>query len=123
MLGFRMYVQVSLEYAVSRTARLLAVDSAQSRTSSTTTFQAVTFCPQLTAFLSCNNVSISLHPVTDFTNSSSVGATFNAGTSNSLMLLQATYQLPSLSWPQPNGTPGSFGGSSVTVGYPYQNEY
>lgn len=127
-LGFRLYVQVALEYACSRTARLLAVDSTQSRSASAQKFQSATFCPLLDAFLACN-VTISLQPVTDFRNGSTTGGTgtppFSPGQGGSLMLLRVTYQLPALSWPVPTrgGATGAFGATTVTVGYPYQNEY
>ncbi len=125
-LGFRLYVQVALDYASGRAARLLAVDSTQSRSPSATKFQSATFCPLLDAFLACN-VTISLQPVTDYRNASPIGGTgpppFSPGQGGSLMLLRVTYQLPALSWPVPTGGVGAFGATTVTVGYPYQNEY
>ncbi len=127
-LGFRLYVQAALNYAGSRAARMLAVDSMQSLSKSAGSFQAVTFCPLLSPFLACANLSIALVSVTDYRSSSSIGGSgpppFNPGQSGSLMLLQVTYQLPALSWPLPSPGPGgSFAGMAVTANYPYQNEY
>ena len=127
-LGFRLYVEVALDYASGRAARLLAVDSTQSRSGSAATFQSVTFCPLLAPFLSCNNVTISLAAVTDYLSGSAVGQSgpppFSPGQGGSLMLLQITYALPALGWPSPSGGGmGTFLPASVTVGYPYQNEY
>ncbi len=128
-LGFRLYVHVALDYASSRAARLLAVDRTQSRSANEATFQAVSFCPLLSPFLTCGNVTLSLRAVTDYRTGSPVGGagapSFDAGQGGSLMLLQATYRLPGMSWPSPagDGTASSFEGAAVTVGYPYQNEY
>ena len=125
-LGFRLYVQVALDHASSRAARLLAVDSTQSRSANAKNFQTVTFCPLLARFLACSNVTISLQAVTDYRNASPMGGSgpppFSPGQGGSLMLLQAAYALPLMSWPIPGGT-GSLGGLAVTVGYPFQNEY
>lgn len=128
-LGFRLYVQVALNYAGSHAARLLAVDSTQSLSKSATAFQTVTFCPLLSPFLACANLSIALVSVTAYRNSSAIGgsgpAPFSPGQSGSLMLLQATYRMPALSWPvaADPGSSGSFPGAVVTARYPYQNEY
>ena len=128
-LGFRLYVQVALDYASSRAARMLAVDSSQSLSRNAASFQTVTFCPLLSAFLACVNVTISLVSVTDYQNTSPIGGSgsppFTPGEDGSLMLLQVSYRLPALSWPVPggNGTSGGFAGASVTASYPYQNEY
>jgi Flp pilus assembly protein TadG len=127
-LGFRLYVQVALDFASSRAARLLAVDSKQDRSAKPSTFQSVTFCPLLSAFLSCDNVTVSLQPVLDYRNASSIGAMdpppFDPGSGGSLMLLRVSYQLPLLSWPIPIAGGGSDTfGAMVTVAYPYQNEY
>ncbi len=128
-LGFRLYVQVALDYASGRAARMLAVDSTQSLSRNANSFQTVTFCPLLSAFLACSNISIALVSVTDYHNSSSIGGSgplpFTSGQSGSLMLLQATYRLPGLGWPLPSGrgASGGFAGASVTADYPYQNEY
>lgn len=127
-LGFRLYVHVALDYASSRAARLLAVDSTQSRSKNAATFQAVSFCPLLSPFLACANVSVALQAVTDFTNASALGPgppPFSPGQGGSLMLLRVTYRVPALSWPAPtgHGASQSFSGASVTIGYPYQNEY
>lgn len=126
-LGFRLYVQVALDYASSRAARLLAVDSTQSLSASAQHFQTASFCPLLSPFLACSSVVLSVQPVTDFRNGSSIGGSgplpFNPGQGGSLMLLQVKYALPTLSWPVPGSGSGSFTGAFVTAGYPYQNEY
>ncbi len=127
-LGFRMYVQVALDYSASRAARLLAVDSTQSLSGSAQHFQSASFCPFLSPFLACNGLTISLQPVSDYLHGSSPGAgppPFNPGQGGSLMLLQITYALPALSWPVPvrGGGLGHFASPIVTAGYPYQNEY
>ncbi len=127
-LGFRLYVEVALDFASGRAARLLAVDSTQSLSGSAANFQTFTFCPVLQAFLSCNNVTISLQSVTDYAAGSPVGQSgpppFNPGQGGSLMLLQVSYALPALGWPLPGGGgAGGFPAASVTVGYPFQNEY
>jgi Flp pilus assembly protein TadG len=126
-LAYRLYVQVALDYAVERAARMLAVNTTQSLSSSSSAFQTVTFCPLLSPFLSCANVSIALTPVTDYRTTSSISGTgtppFNPGQGGSLMLLQANYLMPSLGWPMPGGGSSSFGGTVVTADYPYQNEY
>lgn len=127
-LGYRMYIQVALDYASSRASRLLAVDSTQSRSSSASTFQAVTFCPLLSPFIACSNVTIGLRQVSDYRNVSALGAgppPFSPGQGGSLMLLQVIYRAPALSWPLPGGSggTGTFLSSTVTVGYPFQNEY
>ena len=126
-LAYRLYVQVALDYAVGRAAHMLAVDNTQSLSGSSRGFQTVTFCPLLSPFLSCANVSIALTPVTDFRTTSSIGGTgtppFNPGQGGSLMLLQGTYLMPAFGWPTPGGGSSGFGGSVVTADYPYQNEY
>ncbi len=125
-LGFRLYVQVALDYASSRAARLLAVDTTQSRSKNASNFQTVTFCPLLSPYLPCVNTTLALTPVTDYRNGigNSNPPPFNPGGSGSLMLLRVTYKLPTLGWPSPTsgGARGGFIGS-VSSSYPYQNEY
>ena len=127
-LAFRLYVQVAMDYAADRAARLLAVDSTQSRSTSANQFSTVTFCPLLSALLNCAGVTIALQSVTDYRNGSTYSGTgpppFNPGQGGSLMLLQVIYPLPSLTWPNPSGGgAGSFAGMTVSASYPYQNEY
>jgi hypothetical protein len=113
-LGFRLYVQVALDYATSSAARMLAVDSTQSLSPNEKVFQAVTFCPLLSAFLSCTNITISLASVTDYRNGSAIGGSgpppFSPGQGGSLMLLRASYLMPALGWPDPSG-----GGTAVNL--------
>lgn len=125
-LSLRLYAQSALDYATSRAARLLAVDNTQSRSGSVGQFRTVSFCPLLAPFLSCNNVTISLTPVTDYLHGSPTGSgppPFNPGQDESLMLLTAAYTMPALGWPLPGGDSGHFAGNTVTSSYPYQNEY
>jgi Flp pilus assembly protein TadG len=131
---FRVYVQVALNYATNEAARMLSVDTTQSLSQSPSQFQAVTFCPLLAPFLACSNLAISLQPVTDYLNDSTVtppvvGGTanpFSPGQDSSLMLLQISYTMPMFGWILP-GVGGqssqSINGGVVTVGYPYENEY
>lgn len=124
-LGFRLYVQVALDYAASRAARLLAVNTNQSLSQNATNFQSVTFCPNL--FLPCAGLRISLVSVTDYRNATpdtgSGTPPFSPGQSGSLMLLRVTYNLPPLGWPSPTGGPTVGFGPTVSASYPYQNEY
>lgn len=124
-LGFRLYVQVALDYAASRAARLLAVNSNQNLSQNATNFQSVTFCPNL--FLPCTGLRISLTSVTDYRNAApdtgSGTPPFSPGGSGSLMLLRVTYRMPALGWPSPAGGPAGGFGPTVTASYPYQNEY
>jgi Flp pilus assembly protein TadG len=127
-LAFRLYVEVALDYASGRASRLLAVDGTHTRSSNRANFQSFTFCPILQAFLSCNNVTISLQQVTTYQSGSTVGQSgpppFDPGQGGSLMLLQVTYSLPPFGWLLPGGRgAGGFSSPSVMVGYPYQNEY
>ncbi len=127
-LGFRLYVQVALDFATNHAARALAVDSTQKLSANRATFQAATLCDPRWWFLDCSQVTVSLQPVTSYIPGSTLNPNgtppFSPGQGGSLMLLQATYQLPLLSWPAPDGSgAGSFAATSVTVGAPYQNEY
>ena len=127
-LGVRLYVQVALDYACSRAAQLLAVDSSRSLSGDVATFQNITFCPLLSAMLACANAAISLAPVADYSGTSTAAGTgppsFDAGLSGSLMLLRVTYAFPLLIWPSPAGSGPSGGfGASISATYPYQNEY
>ena len=124
-LGFRLYAEVALDYAVSRAARLLAVDSTHSLPQNRANFQTTTFCPLLPALLSCVGTTLALVAVTDYRNASA-GSAFSTGQGGNLMLLQVTYQLPALSWVTrtPTGGVSRMGfGPSVSASFPYQNEY
>jgi Flp pilus assembly protein TadG len=129
MLGYRLYVQAALDYVAGQAGRMLAVDVTQSRTSSKKNFQTLTLCPLLSPFLSCNNVTVSLAAVTDYSTASYTDpatppfSTGQIGNYN-LMLLHLTYTLPSLNWPSPtSGAVMTFLGTTVHAYYPYQNEY
>ncbi len=128
-LGLRLYVQVALEHAAARAARLLAVNSTHARSKDQASFQSQTFCPLLSPFLPCASVVVALWPVTDYLNGSTPpqggsGPPFSAGQGGNLMLLQASYRLPSFAWPAPDGSGQvALGSVTVTSRYPFQNEY
>ena len=126
-LGFRLYAEVALDYAVSRAARLLAVDSTHILPQNLANFQTTTFCPLLSSFLPCVGTTLSLVAVTDYRNApASGGSAFSTGQGGNLMLLRVTYQLPALSWVTrtPTGGVSRMGfGPSVSASFPYQNEY
>jgi Flp pilus assembly protein TadG len=124
-LAFRLYVQIALNFASGHAARLLAVDSAHTLTTSSAHFQSTAFCPLLAPFLSCSNVTISLAAVTDFgSGASQATTTFTPGQSSSLMLLRVTYTTGDLSWPLPiGGGSGTFPTATIVSSFPYINEY
>ena len=126
-LGYRLYVQAALDHVASQAGRMLAVDATQSQSKSVQNFQTLTLCPLLSPFLSCNNVTVTLMAVTDYSNTTYTNTDpqpFSPGGSNSLMLLRLTYTLPSLGWPSPTGSAAmTFLGATVNAYYPYQNEY
>ncbi len=136
-LSFHLYAQIALDYATVRAARLLAVDSKRTLSASQSTFQTASFCPLLAPMLKCANVLMMLYPVTPdyLTNSQSnppvvsgtltAPATFSAGQTSSLMLLQVRYLGPALTWPLA-GAAASFNGTAGSVlvsSAPYANEY
>ena len=120
-LGFRLYTHAALDYAAGRTARLLAANS-QTRSQDAAnpgTLKSVTFCQFLSPFLGCGNATVSLQSCSPDFRTCSATSTSNPGTaSGSLMLLQASYPVPTLS----SLFPSWAAETTVTVGYPYQNE-
>ena len=126
-LGYRLYVQAALDYVAGQAGRMLAVDTTQSQSKSVQNFQTLTLCPLLSPFLSCNNVTVTLMAVTDYSNATYTNTgppRFSPGGSNSLMLLRLSYTLPNLGWPSPTGSAAmTFLGATVNSYYPYQNEY
>jgi hypothetical protein len=137
-LGFRLYTQIAIDYATSRAARLLQVDSTQSLSGSPSNFQTATFCPLLAVLLKCQNILVELRPVTtDYLNDSQVNPpqtsgsltgvtpTFSAGGSNALMLLRVTYVAPFYVWPLNTSsvTYNGASGSAVISSAPFENEY
>ena len=137
-LGFRLYAQLAIDYATVRAARLLAVDSPHTLSASRSTFQSATFCPLLAAMLQCSNVLITLRPVaTDYLSDSQSNppvltrtlvtpATFSAGQSTTLMLLQVIDLGPAMTWPRSDvgaATYNGTSGSALVSSAPYINEY
>ncbi len=130
-LGYRLYVQIALSYALGELARLLSVNRTQTLSQSETQFQSSTFCPQMASFLACSNLAISLQPVADYSalpQAPVIGGAsnpFGPGQDGSLMLLQVSYQMPVFGWilPAGGGSSQSINGGVVTVSYPYENEY
>lgn len=137
-LGFRTYAQIALDYATSRAARDLAVDSQQKLSGSQSGFQTATFCPLLAPMLNCGNVLIALRPIASnylndsqtnppaLTGTLSQPGTFSPGGSGSLMLLQVVYLGPTLAWPYSWGGTATYKGvtgSALVASAPYENEY
>jgi Flp pilus assembly protein TadG len=121
-LGFVLYTQVALDFAASRSARLLSVDNQQKLSGSQANFQAVTVCPLLSAFLACNQLTVALVPVTDYLNGSIPSpTTFSQGQGGSLMLLQLSYQLPAFA--APLAISGVFATTKTVTNFPFMNEY
>ena len=120
-LGFVLYTQVALDFAVSRAARLLAVDSQQTRSANQAALQTVTVCPVLASFLDCSRVSVSLAPVTDYSSPPVANPPFSPGQGGSLMLLQLSYALPAFAAPLAMG--GVFASTQTVARMPYINEY
>ncbi len=106
-LGMDFYVQLALDYAVQEGARRLQTGGGNAAASAAA-FKADCMCPPVAAFLNCNQISISLFPVTTsdyylnaktgagslpITNGvlSTSGFSFGTGTAVQPMFLQAVY--------------------------------
>ena len=106
-LGFLLYAQVALDYAVKETARQMQTGQRQQTVTNPTaqeSFQALVFCPLLSPFLSCAGVVVSLQPVSSFkvapvAHVPAATISVNPGGSGSLMLLQAFYTPDLPAWP------------------------
>ncbi len=107
-LGFLLYAQTALDYAVKQTARQLLTGQ-QSIASGTAqaAFQSSLFCHYLAGFLPCGNIVVTLQPVQNFQAppltaqqlQQNPTPTVNPGTSGSLVLMQAYYTPGILNWP------------------------
>jgi Flp pilus assembly protein TadG len=98
-LSFLLYAQTALDFAAREAARNMSTGQATAANQSG--FQSLVFCPFLTPFLPCTGVSVVLQPVTNFQTAmtSTPASPFGAGSSGSLMLLQATYTPGIPLWP------------------------
>lgn len=127
-LGFVLYTQVALDFVGSRASRMLAVDTQQSLSANQAAFQAIAVCPLLAAFLGCDDVSVQLTPVTEYSASGAASGdpgagtgAFSAGQGGSLMLLQLSYRLPTFAIPL--AMPGVFASTTTVIRFPFINEY
>ncbi len=107
-LGFLLYAQTALDYAVKQTARQLLTGQKSIASGATqASFQSGLFCQYLAGFLPCSNVVVTLQPVSGFQSAPLTPTqlaqnrtpTVNPGTSGSLVLMQAYYTPGILNWP------------------------
>jgi Flp pilus assembly protein TadG len=105
-LGFDLYAQTSLDYAVKQAARQMQTGQQTVANGTTqTSFQTLVFCPFLSSFLSCAGVVVTLQPVSTFQTPVTPptppfsNITVNPGGTGKLMLLQAYYNPPIPLWP------------------------
>lgn len=110
-LGFRLYAQTALDQATQIAGRALQTGSARDYTTTARNFQVNVFCDALGRLLNCDDVALSLRPVANYLTASGIepplsngqldrtALTFDPGQGSSLMLLQAVYVTPGLSWP------------------------
>jgi Flp pilus assembly protein TadG len=108
-LGYDLYAQESLDYAVQTAARNVEVGNAQSA-GSMTGFKATFLCPAVGALIPCDAIAVNVQVIpTDFFSAgaetiplnskgqlSTSGFVFCPGQPKQLMLLQAVYTSPSL---------------------------
>ena len=105
-MGFLLYAQTALDYAVKEAARQMQTGQ-QTITSGSaqTSFQTLVLCPFLSAFLPCSGVVVTLQPVSTFQTATNLTpppaatTTVNPGVSGSLMLLQVYYSPNIPTWP------------------------
>lgn len=103
-LGFVLYAQTALDYAVSKAARQMQTGQQTIvNGASQASLQNVILCPYLSPFLACTGVVVTLQPVATFQAAMgpppSQTATVNPGVSGSLMLLRAYYTPGIPTWP------------------------
>jgi Flp pilus assembly protein TadG len=103
-LGFLLYAQTALDYAVNQAARQLQTSQETIVNGATqAAFQSAVLCPYLSAFLACSGVVVSLQPVATFQTASTAPplatSTVNPGVTGSLMLLRAYYTPGIPTWP------------------------
>jgi len=96
-LGFLLFAQTALDYAAKQAARQM--QTGQANPPDRSGFQSLVFCPFLSSFLNCANVTIVLQPVTSFQSVTPPASPYDAGGANGLMLLQATYTTGLPLWP------------------------
>ena len=105
-LGFLLYAQVALDYAVKEAARQMQTGQQQqtiTNPAAQKSFQSLVFCPLLSPFLPCTGVVVTLQPVNSFQMATNpppdASASINPGGSGSLMLMQAYYTPNIPTWP------------------------
>jgi Flp pilus assembly protein TadG len=105
-LGFLLYAQTALDYAVKEAARQMQTGQQTIANGALQTlFQFNVFCPFLGGLLPCSGVVVTLQPVNTFQIAISPPKppfntiTVNPGVSGSLMLLQAYYTPTIPTWP------------------------
>jgi Flp pilus assembly protein TadG len=108
-LGYDLYAQESLDYAVQTAARNVEVGNAQSA-GTVTGFKSTYFCPAVGTLIPCDAIAVNVQVIpTDYFSAgaetiplnskgqlSTSGFTFCPGQPKQLMLLQAVYSSPSL---------------------------
>lgn len=105
-LGFLLYAQTALDFAVKEAARQMQTGQQTiANGTSQSSFQSVVLCPFLSGLLSCSNVVVTLQPVNTFQASVTPPAppysniTVDPGVSGNLMLLEAYYTPNIPIWP------------------------
>jgi Flp pilus assembly protein TadG len=105
-LGFILYAQMALDFAVKEAARQMQTgQQTVANGTSQTSFQSVVLCPFLSNFLSCSGLVVTLQPVTTFQTPPTPpsppysNVTVNPGVPGNLMLLQAFYTPGIPIWP------------------------
>jgi Flp pilus assembly protein TadG len=105
-LGFILYAQMALDFAVKEAARQMQTgQQTVASGSSQTSFQSVVLCPFLSPLLSCTGVVVTLQPVSTFQNPTTPPTqpfstiTVDPGVTGNLMLLQAFYTPTIPIWP------------------------
>jgi Flp pilus assembly protein TadG len=103
-LGFLLYAQTALDYAVNQAARQMQTGQKTiANGAPQALFVSQNLCPFLGAFLTCTGVVVTLQPVTTFQTSISPAplstGTVNPGVRGSLQLLRAYYTPDIPVWP------------------------
>ena len=105
-LGFILYAQTALDFAVKEAARQMQTGQQTiADGASQSSFQSAVLCPYLGGLLSCSNVVVTLQPVTTFQSPTTPPSppysniTVDPGVSGNLMLLQAYYTPNIPIWP------------------------
>jgi Flp pilus assembly protein TadG len=105
-LGFILYAQTALDFAVKEAARQMQTGQQTiANGASQASFQSLVLCPFLSGLLSCTSVVVTMQPVNTFKAATTPPAppftniTVNPGVSGNLMLLQAYYTPNIPIWP------------------------